>query len=180
VVVLIVFGILVPITRQTQIIELLKVVTWPAVVVFIILVFHETIKERVRKTTDFNFEMPGGLKFALTVSELEAILKTMLQEVDSMVEHITPEQSREFIKFSDAPTQVSEKFERHSRYHDEILRPLRALYLIRPSGGSQWGKKGEYIEITPFGRLVLQIRGEQIKQKVTQAKAVPIETRTQN
>jgi len=171
VVVLIVFGVLVPITAQTQIIELLKVVTWPALVIIIMLVFHKPIKDLVKKVTGLTVELPVG-KLTFTIRETEAILEAMLVLVDSLIEDMAPEERQYFIQMKDVPTPVPDDFERDISPEHKILQNLRRKNLIRPSAGGRW-EKGKLMEITPFGRLVLQIRREQIKERAPQVKPTP-------
>jgi hypothetical protein len=172
VVVLIVFSTLVPITRQTQITELLKVVTWPAVVVFVVLIFRPAIKELIGQAEILTLETPGSPKVTITVRRAEVILDAMLEEVDTLLDDLKPEADRAFIEMDKVRIQVPPEFKRDSFYHHDILRVLRYRHLIRPSEGGHWNV-GKHIEVTPFGHLVLQVRLEKIKERALQAKAEP-------
>ena len=153
-----------------QIIQLLKVLIVPAVVVFVIYLFREPLKNLIGRSTNLRVKIPGDGEVEITAEQTKSIVEQMLKEVDNLIEDMTPEQCNEFLKFAAAGSaiQLADDFIRESDFHNKVLRPLRRRHLIRPTESGRWQSK-KHIEITPFGRLVLNVRREEIKKEASKS-----------
>jgi hypothetical protein len=160
-----------------QIIPLLKVLLWPALIVFLVILFREPFKNLLNRATNLTVKIPGGGEVTVSGEKARDIAESVLKEVDELIEGMTPKESGELRKFAAATgplelcKDVEREFVRHSTYHKEILRDLRRRHLIRPLESGPWDC-GKHIEITPFGRLVLNIRGKEIERKASKLTTV--------
>ena len=159
-----------------QIIPLLKVLLWPAVTIFLVILFREPLKNLLNRATNLTVKISGGGEVTISGEKARDIAESVLKEVDELIEDMTPKESSELRKFAAATNplelckDVERDFKRNSTYHNEILRDLRKRHLIRPMESGKWDC-GKHIEITPFGRLVLNIRGKEIEKKASKLTA---------
>ncbi len=115
------------------------------------------IKSMLKKT--------AGDRLTVDNETAQIIVGDIMKEARVIMRHLTTEEKkvlRELNGFLNPPA-LSELFpdfdrsaEDHLNPQHELLKELRKCHLIRPAGGGKW-RADKRIEITPMGRLVIQL-----------------------
>jgi hypothetical protein len=153
----------------TALIGSIATLLWCIVVAVALALFWKRIRALLERDGDVEVEIPG-VRLRAGAEIKREILKPVFDEVSTVVTQLSPELRGQFIKIREvvetgAEYRLPESFLRHSPEHMRLGK-LRALQLIRPSGGGRW-RPGERAELTNFARLAMKLAGKDLSQQPT-------------
>ena len=146
-------------------IELLNVILWPLITLVIFLYIRSPIISLLKKSKDVKIKVPGGTEIFLSLDRVESIVQDVVEGIDELVKSLSDNERFILMELSKhGPSEIQKlfpKFERStsdqpSEQH-EALRALRKKNIVKPIVGGRF-RTDKIVEITPFGKLVLQLK----------------------
>lgn len=148
---------------------------WPASVVVVAVLLKTPLTAWLDSTSKIALKIPGGTEVQLEKDVARGILQDVLDGIDSLVGDMSDKEKALVTKLKagsegDTVIEVYPDFVRSTDTQKnpahETLRACRKKHLIRPKEGGRWSEN-KRIEITPFGRLVTDLRANAFKVERT-------------
>jgi hypothetical protein len=145
--------------------ELSYAIPWAIVVVVALLLFRQPLSRLVDRLTSLKVKIAEGRAIEISARDAASIVQELLEEADRLIAGVGPWEQQLLARIHSAPQMMTVEqlipgFRPESDEHQR-LRKMREMQLIRPAGSSQW-RPEKYVEVKPFGRILLRIRPEKL------------------
>jgi len=155
-----------------ELIKILPALAWALIFLIIFCSLRKQLEKLLQNSTSIEIKMLGSeVKFTGKPSELRdidinKIIQPIVQAIDKNIINLSSEEKKLLQEIdSDISTKkehkLPDRFERNSELH-EIYRSLRQRHLIKPKEGGLFERPGQEVEITDFGRAVLDLKKNEI------------------
>jgi hypothetical protein len=144
--------------------DLTKALAWPVVTVWLVTRFRDTIHSLAQRSKKVVLKVAGS-EIQIDADTANAIISQLIEDVDTIFNGLTPQQKAYLYEIASSSSggqmyQLPATFIRESEEH-QILRALRTSLLIRTITGPRF-EAGKKVEVTRFGRLILDLKREQL------------------
>ena len=152
---------------SVELIKSLAPMAWPLIFLGLILILHKQIKSLLERSASVEIKLLGSeIKLTGKPSELEnikKIIEPILAQIDKNIVNLDDAEKHLFREINEAISshkvhKLPPDFKRGSDLHKTYQR-LRERHLIALDGKFDAGK---VVNITAFGRTVLELRGSEI------------------